>query len=531
MLANIARLILFGKDEYDMKKRPTPQGWLWGKAQNWLRRRFGLHDVTAPGVVDFLNHYAGDWLQARGMTPDDELPPGWPRKVFTVLDRYVKASGGAVVVGDLRLPAFKLNRKTALALPSMWVVYVDVESPEADFAKLERAEDKLEDALARECGLMLNLRVLSKPARIEIDNPKPPLIRLADSWHAWLQADPLLYAVGVQSKREGEAMQANRLNDTNSFSIAYFGASGSGKTQAMLAGLLSVCATTSPADLAVIVIDPKAMDFPVDDLPHLADRVITDADEARVTVLALVAEMDRRVRERDRDAANRRVLIVIDELADLLAQQEGDELTKALTRLGQKGRAWGFSLMVGSQRAVNDFFPKNIHSQIPARWVGRVRDASEAAFASGATKCDAHKLPGKGAAMIYAPDADAVRVQSLFVANADSSDYEAQVGSFIADIRQKWDGIEPCMVMTSGDEWDGDDDQDDAPEEDDAPTLAGFDDSFLSALADQVADDPDLSIRRVRNLHKEIVGTDPGSERAKRALAAIGATQEVVAEV
>lgn len=447
MLASIARLVLFGRDTYDMRKKPTPQGWAWGKLQNWLRRRLGLHDVSSPGVVDFLNHYAGDWLQSRGMAPGDELPAGWPKRVYAVLERYVKARGGSVVVGDLQIPAFTLERRSALVLPSMWVVYVRFESPEADLGRLERAEDALEDAIARDAGEILNLRVLSKPARIEIDNPRPPIIRLADSWSTWLQAEPLLYAVGVQSTRDGEIMQANRLSSPNSFSMAWFGASGSGKTQAMLAALLTVCATTSPADLAIVVVDPKALDFPVDALPHLACPVITDADEAREVILAFVDEMDRRVRDRDREAAQRRVLIVIDELADLLAQQVGSELTQALQRLGQKGRAWGFSMFVGSQRAVNDFFPKSVHSQIPARWVGRVRDGSEAAFASGASKCDAHKLPGKGAAMIYAPDVDGARVQSLFVAASEAADYEEQVGVFVGEIAQKWDGVAPCMVM------------------------------------------------------------------------------------
>ena len=98
-------------------------------------------------------------------------------------------------------------------------------------------------------------------------------------------------------------------------------------------------------------------------------------------------------------------------------------------------------MMIGSQRAVNESFPRSIHAQIPARWVGRVLNSGEAAFASGTDGCDAHRLPGKGAAMIYEPGASGVRLQSLFVADANRQDYGDQVARFVVDIQKRWPGI------------------------------------------------------------------------------------------
>ena len=444
-IVDMARFILYGADTYQMAKKPTIQGYLWGLGQNFLRQRFGLHSVSAPGVIDFLRHYGMEWLtQWLGIADNAKLPAGWPVQVFKVIDEVVKARGGSVNVGDgLSVPCFTLDARSALTLPSMWIAYLNFENAGCDLDKIKRAEEAIEDAISRRCNKQLNIRVMTKPARIEIDNPTPPLLTLASKWPGFIGKEYPAgsYALGVESTAKGDTTTFNKLDNANEFSIAYFGASGSGKTQALLSALLTVCATTSPTDLSVIVVDPKALDFPVAGLPHLGHQIITDPDLARNVVLSVVEEMDRRVRIGDRAAAQKRILLVIDELADLLAVQKGDELETALTRLGQKGRAWGFSMFIGSQRAVNQSFPRSIHAQIPARWVGRVMNAGEASFASGVDGCDAHRLPGKGAAMIYEPAEAGARIQSLFVADANAKDYAQQVGRFVVDIQKKWTGI------------------------------------------------------------------------------------------
>lgn len=443
-IAEGARVVLYGVDSYSMKKKPTVWSYLWGLAQNGLRQRIGLHSVSAPALVDFARHYGLEWLEQWGLIGGTStLPEGWPVQIFKVIDEVVKARGGSVTVGDgLTVPCFTLDVRSAQVLPAMWVAPVNFENSGCDFDRIKRAEESIEDALARRCNKQLNVRVMTKPARIEIDNPHPPTMRLADQWPRFLDGKTYpanAYALGLEAS--GERLAYNRLDNANEFSIAYFGASGSGKTQAMLSALLTLCATTSPVELSVIVIDPKALDFPVSGLPHLAHPIITDATLAKNVVLDVVNEMDRRVAAGNRSASGKRILIMIDELSDLLARQKGSELEDALMRLGQMGRAWGFSMMIGSQRAVNESFPRSVHAQMPARWVGRVMNKGEAAFASGAEGCDAHKLPGKGAAMIYEPSEAGARVQSLFVADANAKDYGDQVGRFVADIQKKWPGV------------------------------------------------------------------------------------------
>lgn len=562
MITDFARFILYGSNTYQMAKKPTISSYLWGLGQNFLRRRFGLHSVSAPGVIDFLRHYGMDWLSAYlGIADNQALPAGWPVQIFKVADEVVKARGGSVTVGDgLSVPCFTLDARSATVLPAMWVAPVNFENSGCDFDKIKRAEEAIEDALARRCNKQLNIRVMTKPARIEIDNPHPPTMRLADQWPRFLDGKTYptnAYALGLEAS--GDRLAYNRLDNANEFSIAYFGASGSGKTQAMLSALLTICATTSPADLAIIVIDPKALDFPVSGLPHLAHPIITDATLAKNVVLSVVEEMDRRVKIGSRSAGSKRVLLMIDELSDLLAQQKGSELEDALVRLGQKGRAWGFSMMIGSQRAVNESFPRSIHAQMPARWVGRVMNKGEAAFASGAEGCDAHKLPGKGAAMIYEPTEAGARVQSLFVADANKPDYADQVGRFVSDIQKKWPGVATHWRLgwqpdtppqPTGGAMVGPDiaamveaavrkalldmatvtaveDDEDTPTEDANSTMpdfstSGFEPEFMAELWQAYRQKPDkFTVYRVKKLHESRYGSALFHDRAQRAYDAI----------
>lgn len=441
MLTAFSRFILYGGNSYDMKKKPTLLGWFWGHGQNFLRRRFGLHEVSAPGLVDFTRHYLDKYvLEWLGIGNRGSLPKGWPADVFNTIDRIIKARGGQVAVGDLTIPAFSLNRKTALTLTTMWVAYVDFNGDSANFNAVKGLEEALEDAIARECKKELNLRVLTKPARIEIDRTDTPTITLRAKWQPYISGELSAnrYICGIESTPKGDAIIDNRLDNANEYSCAYFGASGSGKTQAMTSALLSLCATTSPDSLAVIVIDPKGIDLPLDGLPHLACPVITDTNKARSAVLDVAEILKTRAERKDRAASQKRILIVVDELKYLLSQQDDDQLIDALANLAAMGRAWGISMFIGSQRGTNEYFPKRVHSQFPARWLGRMTDQSEAVFAGGAG-CDAHRLPGKGSALLYEPDGIA-RIQSTYIGDASKDSYPAVLAEYIEDCKKRWDG-------------------------------------------------------------------------------------------
>lgn len=450
MLINTSRFLMFGSEAMS-KKKVTFTSALWGSTENQIRGLVGLPPISRQ------RHTLSSWtkqglqrsvLNALGLDQGQRLPKGWPSDVFDTLDRYVRAKGGSMRLGDVEIPLLKLQRHTAVALSSMWVCYVDFETESANWKAVQSAEEALEDAIARECNKQLNLRILSKPARIEIDKPDVPMFTLKSRWDVYTdgRVNPGRFLVGIQSTVDGDLRLHNRLEDSNEYSCAFLGASGSGKTQAITSALLTVCAVTSPADLSVIVIDPKGLDLPVEGLPHLTIDPITDPDLASNIVLTLADEMKRRAKAKNRAASRKRILLVMDELAFLI-QQDGSTGEKlgpigtALMEITEMGRAWGIHIMAGSQRATNSHFPKRILSQFPALWIGAVNDATEAAFAGGAG-CDAHKLPGKGSAMYYERGSAPVRIQSTYIGNANKDDYGQIVGWFVERIQTRWVGIE-----------------------------------------------------------------------------------------
>ncbi|MBI5651103.1 MAG: hypothetical protein HZC40_11770 [Chloroflexi bacterium] len=121
---------------------------------------------------------------------------------------------------------------------------------------------------------------------------------------------------------------------------------------------------------------------------------------------ALAAEMERR----ERDASTRfaaqqitrpRVVIVIDELADAL-QTCGRELEDPLTRLVQRGRSAGVSVIACTQKPSASAVGTLMRANFPVRLVGRVTSADDARVAAGIGGTGAEKLAGRGDFLLIA---------------------------------------------------------------------------------------------------------------------------------
>ncbi|MEK9157667.1 MAG: DNA translocase FtsK 4TM domain-containing protein, partial [Patescibacteria group bacterium] len=141
------------------------------------------------------------------------------------------------------------------------------------------------------------------------------------------------------------------------------GATGSGKSIAINAILLSLLYKHSPNALKLILIDPKRVELTLyNDIPHLITPVITDNKKVLGALKWTVAEMDRRysqlssVGSKDIFSYNAKVtdkgepimpaiVVVIDELADLMASY-GRDVEAAIVRLAQMSRAVGIHLIL-----------------------------------------------------------------------------------------------------------------------------------------------------------------------------------------
>ena len=456
---------------------------------------------------------------------DDKLPQGWPADVFAIVAKEIGAKGGTVTLEDgVKIPAFKLAMCGAATLPHMWVAYIKPQSQFSDYKKVLGLDGYIEEALSQK-GHGLSVRVLSRPLRVEIERPEAEPIRLVEDWEL-LKAQPtnkFEYMFGAYFDGRGLQLGIADLLDSNEFSAVIGGASGSGKSQLSLMILLTAMLNTSPDRLSVIVCDPKNKDFrPLAGAAHVGPKIYTEVDECKAAILAVLAEMDRRVKAGDDSAAYRRIMLYVDELPDLMDQDDGT-IEAALIRLAQKGRAWGINIFIAAQKATKEVFSTRLLDNMAWRMALRVTSFVQSNHLSGQDGCLAHKLPGKGAALMYnAQFPDGVRVQGHLVA-LDDADYTSVIRRFVRDINERWYDFQPHWTVRLA--------EPEAPTYVQESLLADvprvntqpgrpatpFSNEFIFAVArERIKLGDAFSINAIRKLHKQMYdGKDCGHERAK----------------
>ena len=212
------------------------------------------------------------------------------------------------------------------------------------------------------------------------------------------------------------------------------GATGSGKSVCMNALLLSLLRLTRPPNL--VMIDPKGIDFADYDGCRLlrGGRVITDMSLAVTALRELAEEMDSRQEVlRDHGARNlaeaqaagadlERVVVVVDELADLLISRGGAE--EPIVRLAQKARAVGIHLLLATQRPEAATFPGLLRANIPSRIALTVQKASDSRIILD--ESGAEDLMMRGDMLVKLAGRDAQRAHG---ARVERSDIVAAVAS------------------------------------------------------------------------------------------------------
>lgn len=159
------------------------------------------------------------------------------------------------------------------------------------------------------------------------------------------------------------------------------GQTGSGKSVMINALLTSLLYRNSPADLKLILVDPKQVEMaPYEDIPHLLTPVITEPEKCISALKWAVAEMERRYRtlkeakkrnigeynELKKEEGMPYIVIVIDELADLMMVAARD-VEALIVRIAQKARAVGIHLVLATQRPSVDVITGLIKANVPAR--------------------------------------------------------------------------------------------------------------------------------------------------------------------
>jgi len=216
---------------------------------------------------------------------------------------------------------------------------------------------------------------------IEVPNERRDVVSLREIIESSQFAkNPSKLAMCVGSGISGDAVVCD-LKEMPHLLIA--GQTGSGKSVWMNGFLISLLLRNSPAELRMIMVDPKRVELGVyNGIPHLLAPVINDAEKALNALKWSVAEMIRRydllteVRARNLSEYNEKVskeekmpaiVIVIDELAELMMSGNKKDVENAIARIAQMARAVGMHLIVATQRPSVNVITGLIKANIPSR--------------------------------------------------------------------------------------------------------------------------------------------------------------------
>ncbi len=211
-----------------------------------------------------------------------------------------------------------------------------------------------------------------------------------------------------------------RLSSPEVAHVLIAGTTGSGKTALARSMALSLALYSRLGEVQMIFIDPKGTGFgPLASLdgaglPHLLRPAVSEVHQAIFLLGEMVEEMVRRDREH---ISEPRVIIFIDEVADLM-EQGGKAMDRLMTRLTQRGRSAGIHLIACTQKPLAAVIGSLTRSNFPVRLVGSVASADDAKIAAGIPGTGAEKLLGRGDFLLVVKG-QVTRFQAAYVSDTE----------------------------------------------------------------------------------------------------------------
>jgi S-DNA-T family DNA segregation ATPase FtsK/SpoIIIE len=287
---------------------------------------------------------------------------------------------------------------------------------------------------------------------LELPNPKREIVRLSEILGSAVYGDMnSKLAIAMGKDIAGRPIVADLAKMPH---VLVAGTTGSGKSVAINAMILSLVYKATANEVRLILIDPKMLELSVyEGIPHLLAPVVTDMKHAGHALNWCVAEMDRRyklmsaVGVRNLAGFNTKVkeakdkgtpiphpfsltpdapepleplpliVVVIDELADMM-MVVGKKVEELIARLAQKARASGIHLVLATQRPSVDVITGLIKANVPTRVAFQV--SSKIDSRTILDQQGAEALLGQGD-MLYLPPGSGVpqRVHGAFVGDAE----------------------------------------------------------------------------------------------------------------
>lgn len=376
---------------------------------------------------------------------------------------------------EIKLADFGITAEVVAVYPGPVITRFEIQP--AAGVKVSRISNLAKD-LARSLAV-ISVRVVEViPGKsvvgIEIPNEDREIVNFRDvlsSRTFETSKSPLTLALGHDISGEPVVADLGKMPH-----LLVAGTTGAGKSVGVNAMLVSLLYKSSPADVRMILVDPKMLELSVyDGIPHLLTPVITDMKDAANGLRWCVAEMERRYKlmaslgVRNLAGYNRKledarkagepltdplwvpdpmfamtdeeqsapeleklpsIVVVIDEFADMM-MIVGKKVEELIARIAQKARAAGIHLILATQRPSVDVITGLIKANVPTRIAFQV--SSKVDSRTILDQGGAEQLLGHGD-MLYLPPGTAmpVRVHGAFV-----DDHE--VHAVVADWKRRGD--------------------------------------------------------------------------------------------
>jgi S-DNA-T family DNA segregation ATPase FtsK/SpoIIIE len=386
-------------------------------------------------------------------TPNTQLPP------LHLLDEAVNQIAKIDEVGlettsrliERKLLEFGVEVSVLAAYPGPVVTRYEIEP--ASGVKGAQVTNLGKD-LARSLSVVSIRVVETIPGKncmaLEIPNSQRQVVRLSEILGAKVYAEmssPLTMALGKDISGNPVVADLGKMPH-----VLVAGTTGSGKSVAINAMILSLVYKSSPQDVRMILVDPKMLELSTyEGIPHLLAPVVTDMRLAGTALNWCVAEMDKRYKlmsatgvrniagfnQKLKDAEKAGIpltnpfsitpenperlehlpfiVVIIDELADLM-MVTGKKVEELIARLAQKARASGIHLILATQRPSVDVITGLIKANIPTRIAFQV--SSRIDSRTILDQQGAESLLGQGD-MFYLPPGHGVptRIHGAFVSD------------------------------------------------------------------------------------------------------------------
>ncbi len=389
---------------------------------------------------------------------EEELPP------LALLDQVKKSEGGYTKEAleaisrlvEIKLRDFGIDVEVVAVYPGPVVTLFELQlAAGLKVSRITNLSKDLARALSTTSVRVVEVIPGKSVIGLEIPNEQREMVYLSEvlKSEVYDQAkSPLTMALGKNIAGHPEVADLGKMPH-----VLIAGTTGSGKSVAINAMVLSILYKAKPEDVRMIMVDPKMLELSVyEGIPHLLTPVVTDMKEAANALRWCVMEMEQRFRlmaslgVRNLAGYNKKIkeaekngeqlpnplyrtdlpegqeqtqeeflqhmpyiVVIIDELADMM-MVVGKKVEELIARLAQKARAAGVHLLLATQRPSVDVITGLIKANIPSRIAFQV--SSRIDSRTILDQMGAETLLGHGD-MLYLPPGTSIpqRIHGAFV--------------------------------------------------------------------------------------------------------------------